>query len=136
MVLQQMATAMAMNRDRILIAAQYTGAAFNIGWALAFPDNYFAWLNWLAGGFCLGVAVMLPIGNKMRKMIEEMTVTMVAQSAAIDAATPAHMRTMLQGALLQVVEQMRKDGTLPPELNVVLTALMNSDDGNKPKIIH
>jgi hypothetical protein len=105
-------------RDTILVSTIVVGALFNIGWVLMFPDNGFAWLNWFAGGFCAGTAACLPTMNKLRRLVDDQHGSIVASNAAMEAISPEHMRTMLQGALVAVVEQMKREGTLGAEINV------------------
>jgi hypothetical protein len=103
--------------DRIAIAVTLTAAAVNLVWALAFP-NAFTWLNWTAFGSCITLAAFQPTLARLHRLVEDQNTTIVTSNAAMDAVSPAHMQRMMRGALLQVVEQMRKDGTLPPDVAV------------------
>jgi hypothetical protein len=131
-VFRQVEATMAMNRDRLLIAAMLVGAAFNLAWALAFPDGMFAWLNWFAAGGCAATAANLPAMNKFRRLAADQTATIIAQSAALDAVSPAHIQATLHGALAEVVDRMRKDGTLPPDTELDIMP----DDNNEKGRLH
>ena len=106
-------------RDWIIIAFNLTGAAFNLAWALAF-QNDFTFMNWIAVGGCASMALTQPTLARWRKVVEDQNVTIIASNKAMEAVSPEQMRTMLQGTFLQVVAKMRKNGTLPPELDVQL----------------
>jgi len=113
----------------ILIAFNVALGAVNVASAVAFP-GYFSWTNWLVAGFCLGTASCLPTIHKLKQLAEDQTNSLIASNAAMEAMSPANMRTMLQGALLSVIEQMKKEGTLPPEIQITLA------DDELPKSYH
>ena len=117
-------------QDWILIAFNVVGVAFNVGWALAFPDNYFTFMNWIAVGGCTALAFTQPILSQWRAVVDDQSATIIASNAAIEAVSPAHMQTMLHGALTAVVEQMKRDGVLPPDAQISI------DQDNLPKSFH
>lgn len=119
-----------LRRDRWLLVMNSAITLFNLGWALAFPENAFVWLNWLAAGFGIATTVNQPVVAKWRLLVEDQTATILASNAALDAMSPASLRTMVEGALADVVAQMRRDGSLPPDVDVQL------GDDDKPKVVH
>lgn len=122
------------NRDNIFWIA-LGAAGVNLATS-QLSGNAVSWLNLISAGFCFGMAFFLPMIDKLRalaadqsEIITRQAVTITAQSAEINATSPTHMRTMLQGALTEVVTTMRRDGTLPPELEVQLQV---ASGGHKP----
>jgi hypothetical protein len=118
-----------LRNDRIMFGANVAAALINVAWALAFP-NYFTFLNWLVAGVSGGTAMCQITMAKQRLMVEDQTATILAQSAAMDAISPAQMRTMLQAALAEVVAQLKRDGTIPADAEITIT------QDNLPKSLH
>lgn len=98
-------------QDYCQVGVLVLAAAANFVW-IAVVDNPFIPLNWLAAGFCCGAASYQVRINRQRQTIRMLSSDLHALSTA---TSPEQMRWIMQCALTAVVDQMKRDGALPPD---------------------